>query len=136
MKKKRYIVLLIILAIYVIAMYFFLGANHLKKEKDYTTILVGDSTIWNYSNKKWLNVTSKSTIKDINWKEFTVYIDNKKLEELLHRTRFNSDEAVLKFASKLKRLGIDEELKNLGAVDGDTVKILDVEFTYNENLDY
>ena len=35
MKKKRYIVLLIILAIYVIAMYFFLGANHLKKEKDY-----------------------------------------------------------------------------------------------------
>ncbi len=79
MKKKRYIVLLIILAIYVIAMYFFLGANHLKKEKDYTTILVGDSTIWNYSNKKWLNVTSKSTIKDINWKEFTVYIDNKKL---------------------------------------------------------
>ena len=68
--------------------------------------------------------------------EHTYIISGKKLEELLHRTRFNSDEAVLKFASKLKRLGIDEELKNLGAVDGDTVKILDVEFTYNENLDY
>lgn len=68
--------------------------------------------------------------------DHTYILSGHKLEELLNKTRFNSDEAVLKFASKLKSLGVDEELKNLGAKDGDTVKILDVEFTYNEKLDY
>lgn len=68
--------------------------------------------------------------------DHTYILSGHKLEELLNKTRFNSDEAVLKFASKLKNLGVDEELKNLGAKDGDTVKILDVEFTYNEKLDY
>ena len=68
--------------------------------------------------------------------DHTYIISGKKLEELLNKTRFNSDEAVLKFAKKLKNLGIDEELKKLGAEDGDTVKILEAEFTYNEKLDY
>lgn len=68
--------------------------------------------------------------------DHTFVISGRKLEELLMKTRFNSDEAVLKFASKLKNLGIDEELKTKGAKDGDTVKILEVEFTYNEKLDY
>ena len=66
----------------------------------------------------------------------TWVITGEKLETLLQKTRFNSDEAALKFASKLKKLGIDEALKELGAKDGDTVKILETEFTYNEKLDY
>ena len=51
-------------------------------------------------------------------------------------TRFNSDEAALKFARKLKNMGIDEELRNLGAKDGDTIRILDQEFEYSERLNY
>lgn len=56
------------------------------------------------------------------------------LEKLLKMTRFNSDESALRFASKLKALGVDEELKTLGAKEGDTVKILNQEFEYEERL--
>ena len=49
-------------------------------------------------------------------------------------TRFNSDEAALRFARKLKSLGVDDELKELGAQNGDTVCILDQEFEYEERL--
>ncbi len=57
-----------------------------------------------------------------------------KLEKLLKMTRFNSDESALRFASKLKNLGVDDELKSLGAKTGDTVVILDKEFEYEERL--
>ena len=56
------------------------------------------------------------------------------LEKLLKMTRFNSDESALRFASKLKSLGVDDELKQLGAKEGDIVQILDQEFEYEERL--
>jgi len=61
-------------------------------------------------------------------------ITGKELEKLLKMTRFNSDESALRFASKLKNLGVDDELKALGAKNGDTVSILDKEFEYEERL--
>lgn len=61
-------------------------------------------------------------------------ISGSELEKLLKMTRFNSDEAALRFASKLKRLGVDDELKSLGAKHGDTVVILDQEFEYEDRL--
>ena len=36
----------------------------------------------------------------------------------------------------LKKLGVDEELTKLGAKEGDTVKILDHVFEYEEKLKY
>lgn len=68
-------------------------------------------------------------------KEGNVWVlSGKDLEKLLKMTRFNSDESALRFASKLKRLGVDDELKALGAKNGDTVRILDHEFEYEERL--
>ncbi len=61
-------------------------------------------------------------------------VTGSKLEKLLKMTRFNSDESALRFASKLKALGVDEELKTLGAKEGDTVQILNQEFEYEERL--
>ncbi len=61
-------------------------------------------------------------------------ITGPELEKLLKMTKFNSDEAALRFASKLKHLGVDDELKELGAKHGDTVCILDQEFEYEERL--
>lgn len=61
-------------------------------------------------------------------------ISGPELEKLLKMTKFNSDEAALRFASKLKYLGVDDELKELGAKHGDTVCILDQEFEYEERL--
>lgn len=59
-------------------------------------------------------------------------IHGEKVEKLLRMTRFSSDEAALRFANKLRRMGIDEELRKLGAKEGDTIQILDYEFDYTE----
>ena len=45
-------------------------------------------------------------------------------------TKFQTDESVMRFANKLRKLGIDDKLRELGANDGDTVRILDFEFEY------
>ena len=47
-------------------------------------------------------------------------------------TTFSSDEAVLRFAKKLRKLGIDDELEKMGAKEGDLVKILDFDFEYRK----
>jgi len=54
------------------------------------------------------------------------------VEKLFKMTKFNSNDATLRFAKKLKNMGIDDELKKLGAVNGDTVRIMDYEFEYVE----
>ncbi len=61
-------------------------------------------------------------------------ITGNELEKLLKMTKFNSDESALRFARKLKSWGVDDELKKLGAKEGDTVKILNSEFEYEEKL--
>lgn len=62
----------------------------------------------------------------------TWVIRGDEVEKLLKMTRFNSDEAVLRFSNKLKRMGIDDKLRELGASEGDNVRILDFEFDYKE----
>lgn len=59
-------------------------------------------------------------------------IKGEKPEKLLLMSRFDTDEAIVRFASKLRRLGVDYELRRLGAEEGDTVKILDYEFEFKE----
>lgn len=59
-------------------------------------------------------------------------IKGKTVEKLFRMTKFNTDEAANRFASKLRRLGVDEELRKLGAVEGDIIRILDYEFEYSE----
>ena len=66
--------------------------------------------------------------------DHTWIVKGEQLEKLLKMTRFNSDESALRFAKKLKNLGVDDELKALGAKEGDTVRILDQEFEYEERL--
>ena len=61
-------------------------------------------------------------------------ISGSELEKLLKMTRFNSDEAALRFAKKLEKLGVDDELRNLGAKHGDIVCILDQEFEFEDRL--
>ena len=68
---------------------------------------------------------------------FTIHKDGdtwvilgKEVEKLLRMTRFTTDEAANRFANKLRKMGIDAKLRELGAVDGDTIRILDYEFEY------
>lgn len=59
-------------------------------------------------------------------------IKGKEVEKLFRMTKFNTDESVNRFANKLRKMGIDDKLSELGAEEGDTVKILDYEFEYRK----
>lgn len=74
--KKVYIVLLIILGVFFVSMFLIFGLSNIKSAKDSATIIVGDSTVWNYNNKKWLNLTTQKSISKLNWQKFNVYVNN------------------------------------------------------------
>ena len=57
-------------------------------------------------------------------------IKGKEVEKLLEMTRFNTEEAIARFANKLRKMGIDDKLIELGAQEGDRVRILDYEFEF------
>lgn len=59
-------------------------------------------------------------------------IEGKEVERIFKMTKFSSDEAAYKFAKKLTRMGIDQKLEELGAEEGDQVRILDFYFDYRK----
>lgn len=62
----------------------------------------------------------------------TFVITGDEIIKLFKMSRLDTDEAILRFSNKLKKLGVDDELREMGAKEGDTVKILDFEFEFKE----
>ena len=69
---------------------------------------------------------------------FEVYKDNdvyvvtgEKIEKLLKMTKF-TDEGARRFANKLRKMGVDDRLREMGIQEGDYVRILDYEFEFRE----
>ena len=52
------------------------------------------------------------------------------MERTYHLINLSTDEGLLKLLNYLRRLGVDDRLKEMGATDGDTVKLCDFEFEY------
>ena len=59
-------------------------------------------------------------------------ISGDEIEKIFKMTKFSSEEAAYRFAKKLKRMGIDDKLRELGAEDNDEVRILDFYFNYKD----
>ncbi|MBQ2909339.1 MAG: GTPase ObgE [Bacilli bacterium] len=59
-------------------------------------------------------------------------IEGKEVERIFKMTKFSSEEAVYRFSKKLRRMGIDNKLQELGAEEGDQVRILDFYFDYKD----
>lgn len=57
-------------------------------------------------------------------------LSGEKIEKLFKMTDFSRDESVRRFARQMRGLGVDEALRERGAKDGDTVRILDYEFEF------
>ena len=57
-------------------------------------------------------------------------IRGEQVERLFKMTKFGSEEGILRFAKTLRKMGIDDKLEKMGAVEGDIVKILDFTFEY------
>ena len=50
--------------------------NDIKQNRYEATVIVSDEAIWNYHNKKWTNVTSNTSIQNLNWNKYKIYLDN------------------------------------------------------------
>lgn len=79
--------------------------------------------IYKFKNERPFTITKDGDV----W-----VLEGKELEKLFKMTRFNEDEAVLRFARKLKGMGVEEELERLGAQRGDEVQICDYIFEFKE----
>lgn len=62
----------------------------------------------------------------------TYVVESESIEKLLKRTQFGSYEAVMRFATILRNLGVDAELRKRGAKGGSTIRIGDFEFEFFE----
>ncbi|MFY4774736.1 GTPase ObgE [Metabacillus sp. RGM 3146] len=53
-----------------------------------------------------------------------------KIEKLFKMTDFSREESIRRFARQLRGMGVDEALRENGAVNGDTVRLLEFEFDF------
>lgn len=58
-------------------------------------------------------------------------VSGKEVEKIFRMTKF-TDEGIRRFTSKLRRMGLDDKLKEEGIEEGDIVRILDFEFEYRD----
>ncbi|MDQ0269897.1 GTPase ObgE [Cytobacillus purgationiresistens] len=60
----------------------------------------------------------------------TFIVSGDAIEKLFKMTDFTRDESVRRFARQLRGMGVDDALREKGAKDGDTVKLMDYEFEF------
>lgn len=110
------------------------GFDELMKMLADTLDTIGDEAL--YTDEEMMGHV---TYKFKNERPFTItkvddvwVLEGAELEKLFKMTRFDEDEAVMRFARKLKGMGVDEELERLGAKPGDEVQICDYIFEFKE----
>ena len=57
-------------------------------------------------------------------------IRGEEIEKLFKMTKFTTEEAIQRFAKKLRKMGIDDKLIEMGCKEGDMVRILDFYFEF------
>ena len=80
-----------------------------------------DYVLYKYEKQEPFTITKEGNV---------FVIKGDQVEKLFRMTKFTSDEAVLRFAKKLTRMGVDEKLEQMGAKQGDIVQILSYNFEY------
>ncbi len=60
----------------------------------------------------------------------TFIVQGERLEKLVQMTDFSREDSVNRFARILKGIGVDDALRKAGAQDGDTIRILEMEFDF------
>lgn len=106
-KKSTYIVLLVILFVFFVVMFGLFGIDNIKKSRYNTTLIVGDNTVWLYQKNSWLNLTKSSSIQDLNWDEYKVFVNNEKFGDYL---LWYGDDKWYAFDRKKNAINIDGNL--------------------------
>lgn len=97
--------------------------DEIPKENLYKNENFESHVIYKFKEEKPYNITKDND---------TWVISGDKIEKLLIMSRLDTDEAILRFSNKLRKMGIDDELRQLGAKDGDSIRIMDYEFEFKE----
>jgi GTP-binding protein len=64
-------------------------------------------------------------------KEGTFLVGGERIDRLAAMTDFETDEGLARFERSLAKMGVEKKLRELGAIEGDTVRIGPYEFTYS-----
>lgn len=75
-KNKIYIILIGIIVIFFVVMFLVFGTKNIKEENVSEVLIVGDDSVWKYSDKKWYNITYKSSLQQLSWKKYKVFSNN------------------------------------------------------------
>lgn len=59
-------------------------------------------------------------------------VQGEEIEKLFRMTNFQTEEGMLRFTKRLRKMGIDEKLEEMGAQEGDIVHLLDFNFEYRK----
>ena len=109
MKKKTYIILIVIMFVFLMVMFFVFGLDEIRKRGYNTTLVVENDTVWTYSNKSWKNASSYDKL---NWKKFDVYSDNEKIGNYY---LWNSDYEWYVFDNNKNAITIDGSLLGINS---------------------
>ena len=76
--------------------------------------------LYKFQKKETFNITKDNE---------TWVVRGSEIEKVLKMTKF-TEEGTARFANKIRKMGIDDKLRELGANEGDKVRILDLEFEF------
>ncbi len=96
-------------------------ADILDQEKEKTVSLHNNVKNYTFTNTAPFKIHKDNDV----W-----VVESREIEKLFKMTRFEEDEAVLRFSRKLKGMGVEDELIRLGAKKGDSIQILDYIFEF------
>ena len=65
-------------------------------------------------------------------KDDTFDVRGKLVQKLVNRSNFMTDESISMFLTTLRKAGLDDQLREAGAKNGDTITIFDLEFEFVE----
>lgn len=95
-----------------------IGEENLYSDSEYES-----HVIYKFKNEKPYTITNDNGV----W-----VIKGEEIEKLFKMTKFTEDESIVRFARKLKGMGVEDALEEAGAKRGDDVQILDYIFTFKE----
>ena len=97
--------------------------DHIQKQPLEESVKAKKHVVYKYEKEEPYTITKDND---------TWVIRGKEIERYVRMMNFSSEEAYIRLSRKLRLLGIEDELRNRGAQDGDYVRILDFEFEYEE----
>ena len=98
--------------------------NEIKEEVLYDEDIQESHVLYKFKMEKPFTIIKEN--------DHTFLIKGEKVEKIFKTINFNTEEAINRFAKKLRNMGVDDELEKMGVHEGDIIKVLDYEFEFTK----